>query len=133
MMIVIMEKFTVKKHQFSKFKDSRTGIVINFNGETIIGIVPPKGCTESFIMNEDGTTKIIDENEYEFEFPNEEAEIVLKIGVGLEIKSYKENKELEKIIFIPVKSNWSIDFRNRRVCGSTRIIGDEVYLNLKRK
>lgn len=127
-----MDKFSVKKHQFNKFKEPRTGIVIDFDGETIIGIVSSEGSNESFIMNDNGTTKVIDEKKYDFELPNE-AEIVLNANVGLEIKSYNEKNEIDCRIFIPVKSNWNIEFRNRRVCGSTRIIGDKVYLNLRRK
>ena len=59
--------------------------------------------------------------------------VEFKIGEGLEIMTYNDKNEKEKSYFIPVKSDWIVEFRNRRAIGKTWIQGNSVWLNIKRK
>lgn len=135
-MIVIMEKkikFEVKTNLYKKYLPNRKGLVIEVNGEGVIGIVPSSN-EESFIMFENGSKKMITDTETsQFEMAElDDFAVEFKIGEGLEIMTYNDKNEKEKSYFIPVKSDWIVEFRNRRAIGKTWIQGNSVWLNIKR-
>ena len=112
--------------------------MIEFSGEGIIGIVPTTE-EESFILfDENGSVKIItDSNDFLFEVnKDEEIKIEFQIGEGLRITTFNDEAKYDnmyKSYFIPVKSSWVVEFRNRRACGKTTILGNKVFLHLERK
>lgn len=126
--------FKVRKNEFKSFVPSREGIVIELDGEGIIGIVPSSN-SESFLVLDKigGSTNVVSNEGYAFEIPKtEEVGIEFKVNLGLEITTYNEENKQSRSYFIPVKSDWVVEFRNRRVCGKTVIQGDSVWLHLKK-
>ena len=130
-----MESFKIRTNEFKKYLPVRKGLVIEFNGEGIIGIVP-SSKEESFILFENGSRRIIitESSDFQFDIPDfEDIGIEFRIGEGLEIMAYNDKNEKDRSYFIPVKSDWVVEFRNRRACGKTRIKGNKVCLGLKKK
>lgn len=133
-----MENFKIRINEFKKFSPTRKGLVIEFNGEGIIGIVPSSEESESFILFENGSRRIItgtESSDFQFNIPDfdDDIRIEFRIGEGLEIMIYNDKNEKDRSYFIPVKSDWTVEFRNRRACGKTRIKGNSVWLNLSKK
>lgn len=127
-----MESFKIRTNEFKKYLPVRKGLVIEFNGEGIIGIVP--SSDESFILIEDGLVRNITEGtDFQFSLNFEDIGIEFRIGEGLEIMTYNDKNEKDRSYFIPVKSDWVVEFRNRRACGKTWIQGNSVWLGLKKK
>lgn len=130
-----MENFKIRTNEFKKYLPVRKGLVIEFNDEGIIGIVPSSE-EESFILFENGSRRNITESsDFQFSIPDfdDDIRIEFRIGEGLEIMTYNDKNEKDRSYFIPVKSDWVVEFRNRRACGKTRIKGNKVWLVLKKK
>lgn len=128
-----MENFKIRTNEFKNYLPVRKGLVIEFNGEGVIGIVP-SSKEESFILFENGSRRIITESlDFQFDIPDfdDDIRIEFKIGEGLEISTSNDNEK--RSYFIPVKSDWVVEFRNRRACGKTRIQGNSVWLGLRKK
>lgn len=133
-----MENFRVKINEFKKFSPVRKGLVVEFNGEGIIGIVPTTEEGSFILFDENGSVKNInDNNDFLFEVnKDEEIKIEFQIGEGLRITTFNDEAKYDnmyKSYFIPVKSSWVVEFRNRRACGKTTILGNKVFLHLERK
>ena len=127
-----MENFKIRTNEFKEYLPVRKGLVIEFNGEGIIGIVP--SSDESFILFENGSRRIITEDSgFQFSLDFEDIGIEFRIGEGLEIMTYNDKNEKDRSYFIPVKSDWVVEFRNRRACGKTWIQGNSVWLGLRKK
>lgn len=127
-----MESFKIRTNEFKKYLPVRKGLVIEFNGEGIIGIVP--SSDESFILIENGLVRNITEGtDFQFSLNFEDIGIEFRVGEGLEIMTYNDKNEKDRSYFIPVKSDWVVEFRNRRACGKTWIQGNSVWLNLRKK
>ena len=128
-----MENFKIRTNEFKEYLPVRKGLVIEFNGEGIIGIVP--SSNESFILFENGSVKNITESsDFQFSIPDfNDIGIEYRISEGLEIMTYDDKNEKDRSYFIPVKSDWVVEFRNRRACGKTWIQGNSVWLGLKKK
>lgn len=133
-----MENFKIRINEFEKFSPVRKGLVIEFNGEGIIGIVPTTEKESFILFNENGSVKnITDEIDFLIEVnEDEEIKIGFQIGEGLRITTFDDEARYDKMYksyFIPVKSSWVVEFRNRRACGKTTILGNKVFLHLERK
>lgn len=127
-----MENFKIRTNEFKEYLPVRKGLVIEFNDEGIIGIVP--SSDESFILIENGLVRnITEDSDFQFSLDFEDIGIEFKIGEGLEIMTYNDKNEKDRSYFIPVKSDWVVEFRNRRACGKTWIQGNSVWLGLKKK
>lgn len=128
-----MENFKIRLNEFKDYLPVRKGLVIEFNGEGIIGIVP--SSDESFILIENGLVRNITEGtDFQFSLNFEDIGIEFRVGEGLEIMTtYNDKNEKDRSYFIPVKSDWVVEFRNRRACGKTWIQGNSVWLGLKKK
>ena len=133
-----MENFKIRTNEFKKYLPVRKGLVIEFNGEGIIDIVPTTEEGSFILFNENGSVKnITSEIDFLFEVnENEEIKIEFQIGEGLRITTFNDEARYDKMYksyFIPVKSSWVVEFRNRRACGKTTILGNKVFLHLERK
>lgn len=133
-----MENFKIRTNEFKKYLPVRKGLVIEFNGEGIIDIVPTTEEGSFILFDENGSVKnITDEIDFLFEVKeNEEIKIEFQIGEGLRITTFNDEARYDKMYksyFIPVKSSWVVEFRNRRACGKTTILGNKVFLHLERK
>ena len=128
-----MENFKIRTNEFKKYLPVRKGLVIEFNGEGIIGIVP--SSEESFILFENGLVKnITEDSNFQFSIPDiDDIGVEFRIGEGLEIMTYNDKNEKDRSYFIPVKSDWVVEFRNRRACGKTWIQGNSVWLGLRKR
>lgn len=131
-----MENFKIRINEFKKFSPVRKGLVIEFNGEGIIDIVPSSKESESFILFENSSVRNITESsDFQFSIPDfdDDIRVEYRIGEGLEIMTYNDKNEKDRSYFIPVKSDWVVEFRNRRACGKVRIKGNSVWLCLRKK
>lgn len=132
-----MENFKIRINEFKKFSPVRKGLVIEFNGEGIIDIVPTTEEGSFILFDENGSVKKTGEIDFLFDVnENEEIKIEFQIGEGLRITTFNDEAGYDKMYksyFIPVKSSWVVEFRNRRACGKTIILGNKVFLHLERK
>ena len=133
---VVME-IKVKFNVFKKYVKPRTGLTVEVDGEGSIDIIPSReeNSLKSFIYFEGMDRKVLTEGgEIQLGIAdNEEISILYRIENGIfEIIVCGEESPVRRIQ-IPVKSNWTVDYRNRRSIGKVSVNGGTVCCTVRRK
>ena len=127
----------IKLNVFKKYVKPRTGITVEVDGEGSIDIIPSHKeiSLSKFIYFEGNERKVLTEND-EIQLgiaDDEEISILYNIEDGMfEINIWGEESPLRRIQ-IPVKSIWSVDYRNRRSIGKITVNGRTIRCSIRRK
>ena len=127
----------IKRNVFEKYVKPRTGITVEVDGEGSIDIIPSRKeiSLSKFIYFESNERKVLTEND-EIQLgiaDDEEISILYNIEDGMfEINIWGEESPLRRIQ-IPVKSTWSVDYRNRRSIGKITVNGGIIRCSIRRK
>ena len=127
----------IKFNVFKKYVKPRTGLTVEVDGEGSIDIIPSReeNSLKSFIYFEGMDRKVLTEdNEIQLEVADdEEISILYGIEDGIfEINVRGEESPVRRFQ-IPVKSNWTVGYRNRRSVGNVRVNGGTIHCTVRRK
>ena len=131
-----MEKIIVRLNEFKAHK-SRIGLLVEVNGEGVIDIVPSSEeiSLSKFIYFEGKDRKFLTENdEIQLEVAdNEEISFIYRIEEGMFGISVWGEESPFRELKIPVKSSWTVDYRNRRSIGKVTVNGGTICCTIRRK
>lgn len=131
-----MEKIKIRLNEFKAHK-SRIGLLVEVNGEGVIDIVPSREeiSLSKFIYFEEKERGFLTENdEIQLEVAdNEEISFNYEINEGMFSISVWGEESPFREIRIPVKSNWTVNYRNRRSIGKVRVNGGTICCTIRRK